>query len=194
MEETDRILDEDHGQKGGEHDLVALTADIVSAYVSNNRVPPAEMPTLLSSVHAAMTALGGAPAAADGGPEKPTPAQIRKSIKPDGLISFIDGKPYKTLKRHLTGNGLTMDEYRERYGLPRDYPSTAASYSEQRSALAKSLGLGQQRRKAAPKEAEVAEAISEAPTPRGRKKVDEAAAEPVEKPARARKPKAPAAE
>ncbi|MGU3663546.1 MucR family transcriptional regulator [Methylobacterium sp. A49B] len=147
-------------------DLVARTADIVSAYVSNNRVPPAEMPALLSSVHAAIVGLSSPPVAADVGPEKPTPAQIRKSIKPDGLISFIDGKPYKTLKRHLTGNGLTMDQYRERYGLPRDYPSTAASYSEQRSALAKSLGLGQQRRKSA---------------------------EPAEQPSRTRKSKSPAA-
>ena len=68
----------------------------------------------------------------------PRPAQIRKSITPDALISFIDGKPYKTLKRHLTGNGMTIEQYRERFGLPRDYPSTAASYSAQRSALAKS--------------------------------------------------------
>ncbi|MGU3668414.1 MucR family transcriptional regulator [Methylobacterium sp. A49B] len=166
MTKDEQIIDEGHVQNGGQSDLVALTADIVSAYVSNNRVPPAEMPALLSSVHAAVAGLGSLPAPAEVGPEKPTPAQIRKSIKPDGLISFIDGKPYKTLKRHLTGNGLTMDEYRERYGLPRDYPSTAASYSEQRSALAKSLGLGQQRRKSA---------------------------EQTEKPSKARKPKGAAA-
>ena len=149
MDTDDQVLNESHEQNGGQPDLVALTADIVSAYVSNNRVPPAEMAGLLSSVHAAVAGLSSAPASAEVGPEKPTPAQIRKSIKPDGLVSFIDGKSYKTLKRHLTGNGMTIDEYRERYGLPRDYPSTASSYSEQRSALAKSLGLGQQRRKVA---------------------------------------------
>jgi predicted transcriptional regulator len=70
-------------------------------------------------------------------------------VTPDALISFIDGKPYKTLKRHLSRNGLTIEQYRERFGLPRDYPSTAASYSAQRSELARSLGLGQQRRKSA---------------------------------------------
>jgi predicted transcriptional regulator len=148
VDDGSQIMDPSQVRREDQVDLVALTADIVSAYVSNNRVPPAEMPALLSSVHAAVAGLGSAPAV-DAGPEKPTPAQIRKSIKPDGLISFIDGKSYKTLKRHLTGNGMTIEQYRERFGLPRDYPSTAASYSEQRSALAKSLGLGQQRRKAA---------------------------------------------
>ncbi|MCJ2109713.1 MucR family transcriptional regulator [Methylobacterium sp. E-025] len=85
------------------------------------------------------------------GPEKPTAYQIRKSITPDAIISFLDGKPYKTLKRHLTVAGLTLEQYRARYGLPSDYPSTAASYSAQRSALAHSLGLGQMRRKTNPK-------------------------------------------
>ncbi|MCJ2057616.1 MucR family transcriptional regulator [Methylobacterium sp. J-048] len=169
-------MDEGQGQKESRLDLVGLTADIVSAYVSNNRVSPAEMPALLSSVHAAVTGLGSAPASDEPSSEKATPAQIRKSIKPDALISFIDGKPYKTLKRHLTGNGLTIETYRERFGLPRDYPSTAASYSEQRSALAKSLGLGQQHKKAAPKAAEPAETISEKPKRAGRpRKAKEAA-------------------
>jgi predicted transcriptional regulator len=152
-------------------EVITIATDIVAAYVSNNRVPAAEMPALLSNVHAAVVALGKSITAVDAGPEKPTAAQIRKSVKPDALISFIDGKPYKTLKRHLTGNGLTMDEYRERYGLPRDYPSTAASYSEQRSALAKSLGLGQKRRKAA----EVAET-----PPKARKANKTAAADEAE--------------
>ncbi len=68
-------------------------------------------------------------------------------MKPDALISFIDGKPYKTLRRHLTAHGLSMEEYRARYGLPNDYPSVSANYSAARSALAKGIGLGQQRRK-----------------------------------------------
>ena len=149
MSENGQILEESSDQSEGQPDLVALTADIVSAYVSNNRVPPAEMAGLLSSVHAAIAGLGGSPAVVEPSPAKPTPAQIRKSITPDALISFLDGKSYKTLKRHLTKNGLTIEEYRQRFGLPRDYPSVAASYSEQRSANAKSLGLGQRRRKAA---------------------------------------------
>ncbi|MCJ2117129.1 MucR family transcriptional regulator [Methylobacterium sp. J-001] len=144
-------------------DFIELTADIVSAYVSKNSVRPSDMPELLASVHAAIAGLNHASAPEAPAVDKPTPAQIRKSITPDALISFVDGKPYKTLKRHLTGNGMTMEEYRERYGLPRDYPSTAASYSEQRSKLALALGLGNQRKKAAPKATEPAEIISDKP-------------------------------
>ncbi|MCJ2065731.1 MucR family transcriptional regulator [Methylobacterium sp. J-088] len=131
-----------------EPDLVGLTADIVSAYVSKNRVSPAEVPALLANVHAAIAGLGQPSESADASIDRPSAAQIRKSVRPDGIVSFLDGKTYKTLKRHLTKNGMTFDEYRARYGLPHDYPSVAASYSEQRSSLAKSLGLGQQRRKA----------------------------------------------
>ena len=169
--------------------FVELTAEIVAAYVAKNSVPVAELPALLSSVHAAIAGLNGASVSSEPKAEKLTPAQIRKSITPNALISFIDGKPYKTLKRHVTGNGLTFEEYRERFGLPRDYPTTAANYSAQRSALAKSAGLGQQRRNAAPKAAAADETVGEAPKPRGRKKVAEPAAAPAGKPARARKPK-----
>ena len=120
-------------------------------------------------------------------PEKTraTPAQIRKSVTPDALISFIDGKPYKTLRRHLTLRGLTPEQYRAKWGLAPDYPMTSASYSEQRSELARALGLGQQRRKgvaksapeetvsAPPPEEEAAEALQAEKKRRGpRKKVD----------------------
>ena len=152
-------------------DYVALTAGLVSAYVSNNRVQPSEIGALIDSMHTALTGLAQGAAAEALATQKPTPAQIRKSITADTLISFIDGKPYKTLKRHLTGNGTTIEEYRERYGLPRDNPSVAASYSESRSALAKSFGLGQQRRRAAPEAAEpaeTAETVSERPKRAGR--------------------------
>ncbi|WP_245293466.1 MucR family transcriptional regulator [Methylobacterium sp. CCH5-D2] len=121
------------------------TVGIVCAYVSNNSVPAADLAALISTVHATLTGLAGGSAPADAEPEvtKPSPAEIRKSIRPDGLISFIDGKSYKTLKRHLTRHGLDPQSYRARYGLPADYPTTSANYSAQRSALAKSLGLGQ---------------------------------------------------
>ena len=144
-------------------DFIELTADIVSAYVSKNSVRPSDMPDLLASIHSALTGLSQDSAPEAPAVDKPTPSQIRKSIRPDALISFVDGKPYKTLKRHLSKSGMTIEQYRERYGLPRDYPSTAASYSEQRSALARSLGLGQQRKKAAPKAAEPVETVSEKP-------------------------------
>jgi predicted transcriptional regulator len=175
--------------EASETNFIDLTADIVAAYVSKNSVRPADLPALLADVHAAIAGLNSAPASAEPKVEKLTPSQIRKSITPDALISFIDGKPYKTLKRHLTGNGMTMDDYRERYGLPRDYPSVAASYSEQRSKLALALGLGNQRRSAASKVADVAETVAEAPKARGRKKVAGPAAASTEKPARGRKPK-----
>ena len=183
MDESNQVSVADHT------DVIDLAANIVAAYVSNNSVRPADLPALLSEVHAAIIGLNGTSASAEPKVEKATPSQIRKSITPDALISFIDGKPYKTLKRHVTGNGLTFEEYRERFGLPRDYPTTAANYSAQRSALAKSAGLGQQRRKAAPKAAAADETVAEAPKPRGRKKVAEPAAAPAGKPARARKPK-----
>ncbi|MGH1592222.1 MucR family transcriptional regulator [Methylobacterium phyllosphaerae] len=161
----------------GAPDFTELTTSLVAAFVSNNHVQPSEIGTLIASTHAALMGLGqGSPASAPP-TEKLTPAQIRKSITPDALISFIDGKPYKTLKRHLNKHSVTIEQYRERFGLPRDYPSTAASYSAQRSALAKSLGLGQQRRKAAPKATEPAEAISEKPKRAGRPRKTKDAAE-----------------
>ncbi|MHC2018708.1 Ros/MucR family transcriptional regulator [Methylobacterium sp. CM6247] len=126
---------------------IGLTADLVAAYVSNNSVPVSALPELLSSVHAAIRGLtnGGSDVSAADRIEKATPAQIKKSITPDHLISFEDGKPYKTLRRHLTLRGLSPEAYRAKHGLPADYPMTSASYSAQRSELARSLGLGQQR-------------------------------------------------
>jgi predicted transcriptional regulator len=126
-------------------DFTGLAAEIVSAYVSNNPVPPAELPALIAKTHAAIAALAnGNPTteAAEEAIERLTPAQIRKSIRDDGIVSFIDGKSYKTLKRHLSANGLDPRSYRERYGLPADYPMTAPSYAAQRSELARAIGLG----------------------------------------------------
>ncbi len=147
-------------------DRVELAADLVSAYVSNNSLPSAELPALITQVHAALTSLSAPQAPQEEEIEKASSAQIKKSITPDALISFIDGKPYKTLKRHLTTHGLDIEGYRRRYGLPADYPTVSANYSAARSALAKDLGLGQQRRKPAPKTAAADEAVSETPAPR----------------------------
>ncbi|MCJ2067489.1 MucR family transcriptional regulator [Methylobacterium sp. J-030] len=157
-------------------DFIDLTANVVSAYVSKNSVRPGDMAELIANTHAALKGLGQG-SALEQAAEKPTPAQIRKSITPDALISFIDGKPYKTLKRHLTGNGMTIEQYRERYGLPRDYPMVTTSYSAQRSELAKSAGLGSQRRKAAPKAAEAAATVSDKPKRAGRPRKAKDAAE-----------------
>ena len=153
-------------------DEFEMTADLVAAFVSNNNVRVSELPALIASVHATLSGLGNPAVAEPTGPQKPTPAQIRKSVTPDALISFEDGKSYKTLRRHLTLRGLTAEGYRAKYGLPADYPMTTANYSAQRSALAIALGLGQQRRKIAPDAVEEPEA---APKTRGRKKVAEKA-------------------
>lgn len=145
MSDNDNAADTGETQAG----FIELTAEIVSAYVSNNRVQPADLPALVSSVHAAIGGLGKAVGPAEPSIEKPTPAQIKKSITPDALISFLDGKPYKTLKRHLTKHGLDPASYRERFGLPHDYPLTATRYSEARSSLARTLGLGRKKAEAA---------------------------------------------
>lgn len=149
-------------------DCIALSADIVSVFVSNNSIPASEIGNLLASVHAAITGLvasGATPSKGDE-VEKVTSAQIKKSITPDGLISFEDGKPYKTLRRHLTIRGLTAKDYRAKWGLPANYPMTAASYSAQRSELARKIGLGQQRNRsskgASAKVALSGETVSEA--------------------------------
>ncbi|MCJ2140045.1 MucR family transcriptional regulator [Methylobacterium sp. E-066] len=158
-------------------DFIELTAGLVSAYVSNNHLQPAEIATLIANTHAALAGLSQGSAPDAPAAEKLTSAQVRKSITHDALISFEDGKRYKTLRRHLTIKGLTPEAYREKWGLPRDYPMTAASYSEQRSALAKSFGLGNQRRKATPKAAKSAETISEKPKRAGRSRKAKEAAE-----------------
>jgi predicted transcriptional regulator len=128
--------------------FVELTADLVSAYVSNNSVQRGELPAVIEAVH---TALQGLVAPKQPEQERPEPAvPIRRSITPDYLISLEDGKRYKSLKRHLAGRGLTPDTYRAKWGLPSDYPMVAANYAKRRSELAKSMGLGQIRRKGAP--------------------------------------------
>lgn len=124
---------------------VSLTAGIVSAYVSKNSIPLSELPLLIKNVHDQLLKLGQ-PAAPE--PEKLTPhVPVKKSVTPDYLISLEDGRRYKTLKRHLSTRGLTPDQYRQKWGLPPDYPMAAPNYAVQRSELAKSFGLGQQRRK-----------------------------------------------
>ncbi len=127
--------------------LIALTADIVSAHVSNNVVTLADLPALIQSVHDALNGLSDetvAPAA------KREPAvSIRASVKPDYIVCLEDGKKLKMLKRHLmTHYQITPEQYRAKWNLPADYPMVAPSYAEQRRALAKKIGLGTQRRRA----------------------------------------------
>jgi predicted transcriptional regulator len=123
---------------------IELAADIVSAFVSNNSVKPAELPALIGSVHTALHNVGQ-PAPKQDEPKLTPPVPVKKSITPDFLISLEDGKHYRSLKRHLAGRGLTPEQYREKWGLPRDYPMVAPNYSARRSELARSMGLGQKK-------------------------------------------------
>jgi predicted transcriptional regulator len=129
--------------------LIELTTGIVASFVEKNNIAPNDLPNLIQTVHAALSGTDQ-PEAPVEETVKLTSAQIRKSITEDALISFVDGKKYRTLKRHLTTHGLTFAEYKAKFGLPKDYPSVAPSYSAQRSAMAKALGLGQGGRGAKP--------------------------------------------
>jgi predicted transcriptional regulator len=125
-----------------------LTVQIVSAHVAHNSVAQADLPTLIAQVYGALSSLGVAAEAP--APSRPEPAvSIRKSVTPEFLICLEDGKKLKMLKRHLSSAyGMTPEQYRERWGLPADYPMVAPNYAQQRSSLAKLIGLG--RRPAAP--------------------------------------------
>ena len=158
--------------------LIELTADIASAYVSNNSVGAADLPGLIKSIHGALSGAGGEP-------EKPVeikaPAvSIKKSITDEYLICLEDGRRFKSLKRHLrTKYNLSPEDYRAKWGLPKDYPMVAPAYADARSKLAKLMGLGQGGRKpagkattttAAAKTAAPKTAPAKTPAPRGRPK------------------------
>ena len=132
--------------EAGEQDaLVVLTTQIVTAYVVGNRLPATELPGLIKGVHASLQGLASGPPQLAEKQRVLTPGEIRRSIQPDALISFEDGKAYKTLRRHLTRLGLTPEAYRAKWGLPLDYPMIASAYSAQRSQLARGFGLGRPR-------------------------------------------------
>lgn len=131
--------------------VLASTVALVCSYVANNSLPARELLDLLRLVHESLTSLFPQPTPR---PEldgwlRMTPMAIRNSIGPDGVVSFIDGKTYQVLKRHLRVNGLDPDGYRERFGLPASYPMTAPGYSRRRSRLAKDICFGTRRQGAA---------------------------------------------
>jgi predicted transcriptional regulator len=132
--------------EGAEDTLLALTADIVAAHVSNNSVSVNDVPALISNVHAALSNISDNRSAPEAKLEPKVP--VRSSIKPDYIVCLEDGKRLKMLKRHLmTHYQMTPDQYRQKWGLNADYPMVAPNYAEQRRALAKSIGLGTKRRK-----------------------------------------------
>ena len=128
--------------------LLDMTVGIVANYVANNQIKPDDLSHLISSTHEALANAGADPVEAVVPVEQPSPAQIRKSISDAGLVSFIDGKTYQSLKRHITRHGYTPASYRETFGLRADYPMVSPVYAAKRSALAKAIGLGQGNRKA----------------------------------------------
>jgi predicted transcriptional regulator len=130
----------------GDGTYIQLTAHIVSAYVSNNTVPSAEIPGLISQVYSALMRVSGGQAVAPAEPLKPA-VSVKRSVTPEYLVCLEDGKKFKSLKRHLrTQYDMTPEKYREKWGLPSDYPMVAPNYAAARSQLAKQMGLGQQRR------------------------------------------------
>src|SRR5947209_13762259 len=132
--------------ENAEDALLTLTADIVSAHVSNNSVAVNDLPNLIQNVHTALSGIAGSAAAVEAKPEPKV--SIRSSIKPDYIVCLEDGKKLKMLKRHLmTHYNMTPDQYRQKWGLSADYPMVAPNYAEQRRTLAKSIGLGTKRRR-----------------------------------------------
>lgn len=130
-------------------DVIEWVVEIVSSYVSNNSVPTGELPSLLISVHDSLRRLSGSQIETPRQPPSPA-VPIRKSVADDHVVCLEDGKSFKSLKRHLqTVHGMTPDQYRERWGLGRDYPMVAPAYAKARSALAKGMGLGASRRRPA---------------------------------------------
>ena len=131
----------------GESTYIELTANIVSAYVSNNTVATADIANLISQVHAALMRVSGGQVAAPAEALKPA-VPVKRSITSDYIVCLEDGKKFKSLKRHLrTQYDMTPEQYRDKWALPPDYPMVAPNYAAARSQLAKQMGLGQQRRR-----------------------------------------------
>lgn len=133
--------------EGAPQNYIELTADIVSAYVSNNSVSAGDIPGLINQVHSALMRVSGGQVDAPAEPVKPA-VPVKKSIAPEYIVCLEDGKKFKSLKRHLrTQYNMTPEQYREKWGLAPDYPMVAPNYAAARSQLAKQMGLGQQRRR-----------------------------------------------
>lgn len=157
---------------------IEVVADLVSAYVSNNSMRASDLPDFIASVHASIQSLAIGQVEAPPAPPPVPAVPIKKSLTQDHIICLEDGKKFRSLKRHLgTVYNMTPDEYRAKWGLPKDYPMVAPGYSEIRSKLAKDIGLGQQRTDTPepPAAAAPAPVEQEAPKPRGRKKAAAAA-------------------
>ena len=132
-------------ERSNTSDLLSLTTEIVAAHVANNIVAVTDLPQLINEVYRTLASVGSVPSV----PERPQPAvAVKKSVNPDYIICLEDGKKLKMLKRHLkTAYNMSPEEYRDRWGLPADYPMVAPNYAAHRSSLAKKIGLGTKPRK-----------------------------------------------
>jgi predicted transcriptional regulator len=149
MSTLSRVARSEKGHKmAGERTIIEFTAEIAAAFVSNNSVRPADLPSLIGDIHGALLVVSSG-AATVTEPEKLTPAvSIKKSVSDDYIICLEDGQKFKSLKRHLrTKYDLSPDAYRAKWSLPHDYPMVAPAYAKARSALAHKMGLGQKRRR-----------------------------------------------
>ena len=132
---------------GAGNNFIDLTAEIVSAYLGNNPTPASEIPALIGLVHAALLRVSASQIETSSEPARPA-VSVKKSMTPDYLVCLEDGKRFKSLKRHLrTRYNMTPEQYRDKWGLPADYPMVAPNYAVARSQLAKKMGLGQQRQR-----------------------------------------------
>jgi predicted transcriptional regulator len=132
-------------------EIIEMTADIVSAYVGNNEVGAAELPTLIQAVHSALKSVSTAPEPVEVAPKDPA-VPVKRSVTPEFLVCLEDGRKFKSLKRHLrTKYNMSPEDYRAKWSLPKDYPMVAPNYAKARSELAKQMGLGQGGRQTARK-------------------------------------------
>jgi len=165
-------------------DAIALAGDITIAWLQNPNVHPAaqDVPAFLKSMHAAIAELGSEATPQTEAPTYEPAVSVRSSVKPDHLVSLIDGRKFKSLKRHLSTNGLTPDEYRARYGLKSDYPMVAESYAAERREIAKKLGLGRKPAAAPDAAAQVVDAAPESTPAKPKRAARAANAETVSAP------------
>ena len=142
---------EENDQTVDSNDLLRMSVDIVSAYVSNNSIAATQVPEVINTVYGALNSINGQTVAESAESQKPA-VSIRRSVNPDHIVCLEDGKKLKMLKRHLrAAYGMSPDEYRTKWGLPADYPMVAPNYAQQRSAFAKQIGLGRKKGEKVPR-------------------------------------------
>lgn len=142
---------EENEQTAASNDLLRMSVEIVSAYVSNNSIAATQVPDVINTVFGALNSINGQTISENSESQKPA-VSIRRSVNPDHIVCLEDGKKLKMLKRHLrAAYGMSPDEYRSKWGLPSDYPMVAPNYALQRSAFAKQIGLGRKKGEKVPR-------------------------------------------